>query len=197
MGSVDDRVRILNPHADPLLLRLDRHGLLAVLRRRQIVALVDATHPFVSEAHGEARAAAEQAGIPDLRYEHRFLDAQLLSLWSSTLLHWVHDDVRAADLAASLGGGVFLTTGSKKVSVYCGRLRSSPHSRLIVRLLPTVENLQQCGALGVDQADIVALQGPLVPSAAKLSRCSRPCLSVHTKIEFTRRKARCQYLYDR
>lgn len=148
-------------HALPVSVRhgrLEREGLRAVLVQGQMQALIDATHPFAEEAHRESQAAAEQAGIPYVRYERRPLDSMVPEVLASPLLHVVNDDVEAAGLAAVLGGVVFLTTGTKRLACYAQRFRSG--KRLVVRLLPTVENLTRCAALGIDQANIVALQGP-------------------------------------
>lgn len=140
--------------------RLDQDRLLALVHRTGVRVLVDATHPFAEEAHCEARAAAERAHIPYVRYERHSLWEERPAFLSSPLVHWVDDERQAAELAPHLGACIFLTTGSKRLSVYTDRLRLFPQRRLVVRLLPTVKNLERCAALGVDQADIVAVQGP-------------------------------------
>jgi precorrin-6A/cobalt-precorrin-6A reductase len=138
--------------------RLDADGLTHLLRGQRIQCLVDATHPFAAEAHRNGHDAASAMGIPYIRYERRSEQTLLSLLLPSPLLHFVNDDREAAELVASLGETVFLATGSKALPVYARRLL--PHIRLVVRLLPTSENLERCEELGIDQANIVGLQGP-------------------------------------
>ncbi|PTX64567.1 precorrin-6A/cobalt-precorrin-6A reductase [Melghirimyces profundicolus] len=135
--------------------RLDRCGLLKWIRKKGGRLLVDATHPFAEKAHFAVRDAARAAGIPCYR-----LERPPLNLADGFGLHRVSSDREAASLAARLGGTVFLTTGSKGLPVYARRLSKAPGVRLVVRLLPTVENLRLCDQWEIDQSNIVAMQGP-------------------------------------
>lgn len=135
--------------------RLDAQGMLALFKEQGVRLVVDATHPFAVAAHQEAAIAAQAARIPCVR-----LDRKPLPLPVSPYLHPVQDDKEAAEVAAAIGGTVLLTTGSKHLAVYTQRLLPEEQVRLVVRLLPTVENMQLCAELGLDQRDIVAIQGP-------------------------------------
>jgi len=53
-----------------------------------------------------------------------------------------------------------LTTGSKTLEVFAKELVGLPNTRMIVRMLPRIDNMEKCAALGVEQKDIVAIQGP-------------------------------------
>ena len=54
-----------------------------------------------------------------------------------------------------------LTTGSKTLADFCGRIsRSTENTRLIARMLPRVDNMEKCEELGLPQKNIVAIQGP-------------------------------------
>lgn len=115
---------------------------------------VDASHPFAEEASRHAMKAAEQAGIPYIRYERQSItqyDDQLLKVDSYE---------EAAKVATEKGGTVFLTTGSKTLSIFADHLLSRKDTRMICRMLPRTENMEKCKNLGVEQQDIVAMQGP-------------------------------------
>lgn len=135
--------------------RLDARGMQALFKELGVRLVVDATHPFAVEAHREAAIAAQGARIPCIRFERKPLPLPV-----SPYLHPVQDDKKAAEAAAAIGGTVLLTTGSKHLSVYAQRLLPEENVRLVVRLLPTVENMRLCAELGLDQRDIVAIQGP-------------------------------------
>ncbi|WP_169713559.1 precorrin-6A reductase [Paludifilum halophilum] len=135
--------------------RLDRDGLAELLWRREARLLVDATHPHAAEAHREAADAAEKAGIPCVRFERPPLIPD-----SSPRLYWVNHAREAAEKAAALKGTVLLTTGSKQLDIFAKRLLPEKGVRLVVRLLPTVDNLRRCRSLGIDPSDVIALQGP-------------------------------------
>ncbi|GMA48762.1 hypothetical protein GCM10025857_01190 [Alicyclobacillus contaminans] len=44
--------------------------------------------------------------------------------------------------------------------MFAKRLLNQPNLRLVIRLLPRVDNLQMCAELGIPQENIVAMQGP-------------------------------------
>ena len=53
-----------------------------------------------------------------------------------------------------------LTTGSKTLATFTSALQGLENTRLIARMLPRLDNMEKCEALGVAQRDIVAIQGP-------------------------------------
>ncbi|MBW7474344.1 precorrin-6A reductase [Paenibacillus oenotherae] len=120
-----------------------------------IAAVVDASHPFAEEASRNAIAAAEAASVPYIRYERgsrSYHDHPNVTI--------VDDYAGAAELAAQRRGVIMLTTGSKTLSVFTERLLGVPDTRLIARMLPRLDNMEKCEALGVEQKNIVAMQGP-------------------------------------
>ncbi|ATY84138.1 precorrin-6A reductase [Kyrpidia spormannii] len=118
-------------------------------------AVVDASHPFAEEASRNAMEAATIAGIPYIRYERPSSE-----LSEHPNLHLARDYRNAAELAASFGGTIFLTTGSKTLPIFAEVLLKDPTIRMICRILPTEENMRTCTALGIPQRNIVAMQGP-------------------------------------
>lgn len=116
--------------------------------------IVDASHPFAEEASKNAMAAAEQTGIPYIRFERTRSD------YENPLIHVVADYEEAAQLAAQKRGVIMLTTGSKTLQVFTKHLQGLPDTRVLARMLPRLDNMEKCAALGVAQRDIIAIQGP-------------------------------------
>ena len=55
-------------------------------------------------------------------------------------------------------GKIFLTTGSKELSAFCRE--KTIRKRLVVRVLPGMESLQECVRNGLEGRQIIAMQGP-------------------------------------
>lgn len=117
-------------------------------------AVVDASHPFAEEASKNAMVAAQQAGVPYIRYEResQYFEHQLVQV--------VKDYKEAAQLAATKQGVIMLTTGSKTLATFTDVLLGLPDTRLIARMLPRLDNMEKCQSLGMEQKNIVAIQGP-------------------------------------
>lgn len=134
--------------------RLTADEMANLIRGRQMKAIVDASHPFAEEASKNAMQAAVQADVPYFRYERKELDH--------------HDDhvisvssyEEAAEAALERKGNIMLTTGSKTLAVFADKLVGVEGVRLIARMLPRKDNMEKCAALGVEQKNIVAIQGP-------------------------------------
>lgn len=137
--------------------RLDAEGMAALLRARGARLVVDASHPFAEEAHKTAMRAAAAAGVPYVRYER---PSQEDDVAGDPLVTVVDSYEAAAEEARRRKGTVLLTTGSKTLELFARKLLPDPDIRLVVRLLPTVENLEKCARLGIAQRDIIAMQGP-------------------------------------
>lgn len=135
--------------------RLTAEALSALIREKGIRALVDATHPFAEEASKNAIAAAQTAEVPYIRYER-----DRISIENHPLITFADDYEQASELAASKGGVVMLTTGSKTLHIFAKRLLGLPGTTLVARMLPRLDNMEKCAELGVEQKNIIAMQGP-------------------------------------
>ncbi|MDT3428917.1 precorrin-6A/cobalt-precorrin-6A reductase [Paenibacillus forsythiae] len=135
--------------------RLGKDGLVTLIRREEVRAIVDASHPFAEEAHRNAMAAAEEAGIPYIRFERASLD-----YGDDPRLTVVSSYEEAAAESKKCKGSVMLTTGCKTLHIFAGHLLGDPEIRLVVRTLPRRDNMERCEELGVEQKNIIALQGP-------------------------------------
>ena len=129
--------------------RLDRSGMEALLARGRFDRVVDATHPYAVEVTRDLRAAAEAAGVPYLRLLRRSDEEDGCRKAASL--------AEAARRLEALPGHVLLTTGSKELSPFAvpGLVE-----RCFPRVLPTLESLERCLALGFPPAHIICMQGP-------------------------------------
>ncbi|EXX87168.1 precorrin-6x reductase, partial [Paenibacillus darwinianus] len=94
-------------------------------------------------------------GIPYIRFERASLvygDHPRLTVVASY--------EEAALEAKRRKGSVMLTTGSKTLPIFAGHLIGDPDIRLVARMLPRRDNMEKCEELGVEQKNIIAMQGP-------------------------------------
>ncbi|MFF5817589.1 precorrin-6A reductase [Lysinibacillus capsici] len=139
------------PH---LIGRLTAEEMATIMTEQGYQLVVDASHPFAEEASKNAMTAAEQAKIPYIRYERAH------EHYAHPLITVVKDYEEAAQLAAEKRGVIMLTTGSKTLATFTRVLQGLENTRVIARMLPRLDNMEKCEALGVAQRDIVAIQGP-------------------------------------
>lgn len=137
-------------HAGPL----DAKGLENLIQDNNIGLLVDASHPYAVNVSQNSMLACEQTGIPYIRYER-----PRVPMPTYPGLHIVTDYKEAAEIAASLGKVVFLTTGSRHLKIFKEAICLQDH-RLIARVLPEPSVLLECQGHGFSPKDIVAIQGP-------------------------------------
>ncbi|MEW6114793.1 MAG: precorrin-6A reductase, partial [Thermodesulfobacteriota bacterium] len=132
---------------------LDEPGLEELVRKRGIKAIVDATHPYAVQAHETARRVADKLRVPYFKWTRE------ATPYDADAVDVAIDHEHAAELAASYGRAVLLTTGSKHLRMYV----ESCHNRgvpLIVRVLPESESIQACRAAGIEPEHIVTGRGP-------------------------------------
>lgn len=132
--------------------RLDADGLADLIKVKGIRLVVDATHPYAREVSREAVLACQRMGIVCLRFSRPRQEPDM-----NQAVHRVPDYHSAARLAGVLGDRVFLTTGSKTVSIFATELAPV---RLIVRVLPDPQTIARLLDLGIPARQIIAAQGP-------------------------------------
>ena len=109
---------------------------------------IDATHPYARNISRSVREACEAAGVPLLRLKRPESDL------NGALV--VESAAEAAAYLKTREGNVLLTTGAKELKAYA---ELSPE-RLFPRVLPSVDSIAACEALGVPHRNIIAMQGP-------------------------------------
>ncbi|MBM7699458.1 precorrin-6A reductase [Kurthia huakuii] len=134
--------------------RLTAEEMATKVRERGDRIIVDASHPFAEEASKNAQAAAKLAGVPYCRYERTSEN------FANPLITPVETYDEAAEVALARKGNVMLLTGSKTLQVFAEKLVGIEGIRMIARMLPRLDNMEKCAALGVEQKNIIAMQGP-------------------------------------
>ena len=127
--------------------RLDVEGMTQVLAGADLC--VDATHPYAKEASRNIREAAKEMGVPC----HRLLRRESQLPPGCVLVDSAAD---AARFLQGVEGNILLTTGAKELASF-GPV--GVH-RLYPRVLPAVESLEACEALGISRSNVIAMQGP-------------------------------------
>ncbi|TRY27595.1 precorrin-6A reductase [Brevibacillus sp. LEMMJ03] len=135
--------------------RLTAEDIRRLIEAKGVQAVVDASHPYAEEASKNAMAGAREAGVPYIRYERESIASP-----GHDKITVVEDYVQAAEVAAQKRGVIMLTTGSKTLKIFTDRLLGLPDTTLVARMLPRVDNMQKCEELGIEQKNIVAMQGP-------------------------------------
>jgi len=91
-------------------------GLACWLGDRDVLAVVDATHPFAQRISASAATATATAGVPMVRLERPGWEAGDGDRW-----HWVDDLPQAAAALRGLGARrVLLTTGRQGLTAFAG-----------------------------------------------------------------------------
>lgn len=135
--------------------RLEEQEMEALMREKQPLAVVDATHPFATVVSENIKKSAEAVGIPYLRLSRETEDA---ADGYGASVTYVKDSQTCAEQLAGMEGNILLTTGSKELAVYCSKKELK--DRLFVRVLPGEESLAICKEQGLTGKQIIAMQGP-------------------------------------
>lgn len=137
--------------------------------------VVDATHPYASEASANVRIASRSAGIPCIRLLRPSSlgeggDAPDASR-SGIVAAIVPDAASAASFLAGVEGDALLTTGSKDLPAYAAIPGLA--ERCWPRVLPDAETVRRCHALGFPESHVICMQGPFGKdlNAALLRHC--------------------------
>jgi precorrin-6A/cobalt-precorrin-6A reductase len=141
--------------------RLDADQLKQFLHEQQIVAILDASHPYAVEISKMAIEAATAQKIPYLRFERPVVDVQANT-----------SQVISLDSFGTLLAGnylykqrVLLTVGYKALSLF----RSwQDRSTLFARILPAVTSLEAAIAAGFSSDRVIALRPPVSAELEKV-----------------------------
>lgn len=132
--------------------RLGREALGQLLRERQVVAIVDAAHPYALELHANAFAAAADTDLAYIRYERP------PGVWHGEDVTLAADHDVAAKIAFSFSRPVLLTTGSRNLLPYV-QWSGRTNLPLFARVLPG-ESVDVCRSAGIPPQRIIGLRGP-------------------------------------
>ncbi len=132
---------------------LDVDGMVGFIGREGVKAVIDATHPFATEASINAKSAAMRSGVPFVRLERRSEPLEYDALIE------VEGFEEAAERAVAQGSRVFLAIGVKNLKPFAMKA-SEAGVELAVRILPNEGSLSVCAELGIPFKNVIAAMGP-------------------------------------
>ncbi len=137
--------------ADIRVGRMDVAAMTAAVKGYDLV--IDATHPYATEASMNISSASATAGVLYQRIERdTAFDGQM-----PKDCFYAKNHFEAAEYLLHTQGNILLTTGSKNMAEYADVL---PAERLYVRVLPTHEALTICEECNIPHSHIIAMHGP-------------------------------------
>ena len=128
---------------------MDKNAMVNFIREKNVVAVVDMSHPFAKIVSKEAKAAAREAGIDYYRFKRPMEDGAGDVIFD--------DYASCAEYLKGKTGTFFFTTGSK----HCDLFESvKGESRHIYRIIPSSKSIDILRDAGVAMEDMVAMLGP-------------------------------------
>lgn len=133
----------------------------------QYLAVVDATHPFATEVSVNIRESLKGLDIPYFRLGREKIPGEegerqagerQAGEQNYMARKYFQNTAACVEALKKTEGKIFLTTGSKELSVFCRE--ETIRKRLVVRVLPGMESLQECVRNGLEGRQIIAMQGP-------------------------------------
>ncbi|MCR4908381.1 MAG: precorrin-6A reductase [Lachnospiraceae bacterium] len=134
--------------------RLDSEGMAALMEEGGFSIVVDATHPYASEAGENIRAAAKRAGIKYLRLKRALPRRENET---GERFRKVSSEREAAECLKEEEGNILLTSGVQGLSAFT---EAGLSDRLFVRVLPSEESIRLCAENGITGRHVIAMQGP-------------------------------------
>lgn len=137
--------------------RLERYtveSLVRAAREHDFRMIINATHPHAAEASRTARSAAQELGIPLIRFERPNSELDLPSGARS------YPDFRSALEACSkeIGDGRLLVTGVKHIA---DCLDFIPKEQLYIRLMPSSYSIAECEKHAIPLGNMIAIKTPV------------------------------------
>ena len=143
----------------------------------QYLAVVDGTHPFATEVSVNIRESLRGLDIPYFRLGREKIPGeagerqagerqaggqqageQQAEEQNYMARKYFQNTAACVEALKKTEGKIFLTTGSKELSVFCRE--ETIRKRLVVRVLPGMESLRECVRNGLEGRQIIAMQGP-------------------------------------
>lgn len=134
---------------------LEADELVNLIQKKDVKILIDATHPFATQATTNAINASKKASIKYIRFER-----PSINYFNVERIHIVDSFQKAGKVASNI-----IKNNEKRVLHLAGVstiksiLKSVPLNRLIVRVLPNTTSIGICQDLGISGKNIVAMQG--------------------------------------
>lgn len=133
--------------------RLDTDEMRELVRSGSFLAVVDATHPFATEATKNIKDSLKDSGIPYIRLRRKTEDVRT----GQENIRLFTNGEACAEALRRQEGNILLTTGSKELAAFT---EAGLKDRLFVRVLPSIESIGLCEKHGICGRQIIAMQGP-------------------------------------
>jgi precorrin-6A/cobalt-precorrin-6A reductase len=143
--------------------RLDINELSGLIREKDIGTLIDATHPYATQASLNAIKASEESGIKYIRFQRSTsviedCDISKTAIDKQGFVHFVTDmDEAVSWCSKSDRKRILLTTGFSAAEKFA---KLKDEKEIYVRILPMPAHIEQCVSIGIKPSNILALQGP-------------------------------------
>ena len=143
--------------------RLDIKELSELIRDKNIDTLIDATHPYATQASLNAITASEESGIKYIRFQR---SASVIgnggigetAIEKQGFVHIVADMDEAVSWCSQLDRKrILLTTGFSAAEKF---VKLKDEKEIFIRILPMPAHIEQCVSMGIKPSNILALQGP-------------------------------------
>ena len=135
---------------------MDKTAMLGFCQQQQIVAVIDASHPYAVEVSRQAIAVTTQLNIPYLRYERDSCPASADKNNSSIIELDSFEHLLAGDYLSDRR--VFLTVGCKALPLFKSWQKKAT---LYARVLPKIASLETAIASGFASDRLIAIRPPI------------------------------------
>ena len=134
--------------------RMDEAHMYAFMSSCGVDFVIDATHPYAKVVSEIIRKVCEKEKYKYYRLVRNSYENEL----SDDSIVIADNTNEAADFAQKMSGNIFLSTGSKELSVFFEKI--SDKNRIYARILPSVKVLEQVTKAGMQGKQIICMQGP-------------------------------------
>lgn len=128
-------------------------GMEQFMRRMGIDLVFDATHPYAAAVSQNILTACERTGAKRIRVVREECAAK-----EEESIVWAGSVEEAVLSLSKRQGNVFVTTGSKELSLFMAL--DSWEDRVFARVLPTVSVISACEQMGIKGKHLIGMQGP-------------------------------------
>lgn len=134
---------------------LSKEELLNVIKENNINVLIDATHPYALNITKNAIDVCKQLKIEYLRYDRPSCIDKFKNCKNVIVVDDYND---LQNKLRNIKGNILNTTGSRNLDKI---LNWKLDNRIIHRVLPSLNVIQQCFDMGIKLEDLVAIKGPI------------------------------------
>lgn len=140
---------------------LDANELKEMFLQKEVTLLVDASHPYAKEVTNNCRKICSELGIEYLRYERLAVSSKYRDKNKIIFVEdyeEVFQKIKSMDSLNKKDVVILNTTGSRNIKKF---MEANILSRVIHRILPSVEVMVECLKLNVKIENIIAIKGPI------------------------------------